>query len=290
MHGKLCRLTPALALVAVLSVGRVCFSAELIAADNILKLPAGAVKNHGRLIIVGGGRTPQEVKDEFLRLAGGHRARIALLPSAYDYGDSDTARRRYDGWLGRGESLDVIDTDSLTVAESKRFEKIIDGATGVWIGGGSQNRLMALYGRTRVAKALHRLLERGGVIGGTSAGAAVMSSVMIRYGRTDTPSIGTGFGLLAGAVVDQHFTQRKRETRLLGVLKQRADLIGLGVDERTALIVEGNRLRVVGDNVVSIYPAGNGARTPLRLKGGDQADLVVAGSAVELRVSPRATR
>jgi cyanophycinase len=118
------------------------------------------------------------------------------------------------------------------------------------------------------------VLERGGVVGGTSAGAAAMSQVMIRFGRTATPSIGAGFGLLAGAVVDQHFSQRKRETRLLGVLKQHADLIGLGVDERTALIVSGNKLRVVGDNVVS-----------LRLNPGEQAELVAGGSGTEVRVS-----
>jgi cyanophycinase len=286
MLRKLCWL----ALAAQLAWYQPCAWAETRLADNLLRLPAEAVKNHGTLIIVGGGRTPQAAKDEFLRLAGGRKARIVLLPSAHEYSSIETVRRRYAGWLGQGESLEVIDTDSLTVAESKRFEKILDAATGVWIGGGSQNRLMSLYGRTRVEKALHRVLERGGVVGGTSAGAAVMSRVMIRYGRTEGPAIGTGFGLLAGAVVDQHFSQRKRETRLLGVLKQHADLIGLGVDERTALIVTGNQLRVVGDNVVSVYPAGNGSRSALRLKPGEQAELVAAEGGAQVRVASGAER
>jgi cyanophycinase len=283
MHRKLCQLV--LVLIAMLPPAVPCRSAEMLASENLLKLPSGAIQNHGTLIIVGGGRTPVEAKDEFLRLAGGRRARIVLLPSAYDYGSAEAARRRYVGWLGRGESFEVIDTDSLTVTQSKRFEKTLDGATGVWIGGGSQNRLMSLYGRTRVEKALHRVLERGGVVGGTSAGAAVMSRVMIRFGRTESPSVGTGFGLLAGAVVDQHFSQRSRETRLLGVLKQHADLVGLGVDERTALIVTGNQLRVLGENVVSVYPSGNGTRTPLRLRPGQQAELAAAASGVGVRVA-----
>src|SRR5262245_50814132 len=109
------------------------FAAQLLIADarandNPLKLPSEAVKNHGTLIIVGGGNTPQEAKDEFLRLAGGRQARIVLVPSAYDYGGADVARRRYLGWLGKGTSLDVVDTKSLTVEEARRFETTLDAA------------------------------------------------------------------------------------------------------------------------------------------------------------------
>src|SRR5262249_30372801 len=159
-------------------------SGELRGNDNLLKLPSDAVKNHGTLIIVGGGNTPQEAKDEFLRLAGGPKARIVLVPSAYDYGGADVASRRYVGWLGEAQSCAVVDTNALTAEQSKEFELALDGATGAWIGGGSQSRLMGIYGHTRVEDALRRVLARGGVVGGTSAGAAVMSRVMIRFGKT----------------------------------------------------------------------------------------------------------
>jgi cyanophycinase len=282
MFCQVCRLGLASALVlvsATLTVG-----GQTRANDNILQLPAEAVKNRGTLIIVGGGCTPPEAKREFVRLAGGQGARIVIVP-ACDYGGSQAARQAYDGWLGPVASLEAIDTNALTADEARAFEQVLDRATGVWMGGGSQNRLMGLYGRTRVEQALHRLLERGGVIGGNSAGAAVMSRVMICHGWTESPTVGRGFGLISGAVVDQHFSQRNRETRLLGALRQHADLIGLGVDERTALIVSGNQLRVVGENAVFVYPAGSGHRQALRLNPGEQADLAAAEGRVEVRVA-----
>jgi cyanophycinase len=280
------RLCGYLAFVGILAGGGQGLPAQARIDDNLLKLPGDAVKNHGTLIIVGGGSTPQQAKDEFLRLAGGRQARIVLVPSAYDYGSSETAKRRYLGWFGGASSFEVVDTNLLTVEQSKKFEHTLDGATGVWIGGGSQTRLMGIYGRTRVEEALRRVLARGGVIGGTSAGAAVMSRVMIRAGTLENPGLGTGFGFLEGAIVDQHFTQRKRETRLLVVLKKHADLTGLGVDERTALVVAGNELRVLGDNLVSVYPPGGPERTALRLKAGDRANLVASAGGIEFRVSP----
>ncbi len=280
MFCRVCRLLLACAVVGSTTL---TVWGQTPANDNILQLPAEAVKNRGTLIIVGGARTPPEAKSEFVRLAGGHAARIVIVP-ACGYGGSEAARQAYDGWLGPVASLEAIDTESLTADQAREFEQVLDRATGVWMGGGSQNRLMRLYGQTRVEAALRRVLERGGVIGGSSAGAAVMSRVMICSGWTESPAIGPGFGLLAGAVVDQHFSQRNREPRLLGVLRQHPDLVGLGVDERTALIVTGNQLRVMGEHAVWVYPTGNGSRTALRLKPGERAELAAAEGGVEVRV------
>ncbi len=170
-------------------------------------------------------------------------------------------------------------------------------ATGVWIGGGKQQFLTDAYLGTEVERQLKALLERGGVIGGTSAGAAVMTRVMINSGRTEA-KLGQGFDFLPGAVVDQHFLKRNRLPRLLGVLRKHPDLIGLGIDEQTALVVDvrGKRIHVIGNSyVVACVPESSTSKagdpslvpTPVPgpttarleiLKPGDEADLATLRS------------
>jgi cyanophycinase len=104
---------------------------------------------------------------------------------------------------------------------------------------------------------------------------------MIRYGKTSDPSVGRGLGLLQGAVVDQHFSQRDRQTRLVGVLEKHPGLVGLGIDEGTALIVTGNHLRAVGSGRVTLYLGTDGkpASSTYRLSANDEADLVASSPA-----------
>ncbi len=120
-----------------------------------------------------------------------------------------------------------------------------------------------------------KVLERGGVVGGTSAGAAIMSRMMIRYGSPKAV-VGAGFNLLARAVVDQHFIRRHRQERLLGVLAEHPELVGLGIDEGAALVVQGDHLRVIGESQVIICKTASGATSPWieSLKPGDEVDLV----------------
>jgi cyanophycinase len=194
----------------------------------------------------------------------------------------DTVRRRYSSWKNADiASFDVLHTDSPKEADTRKFVETLNRATGVWIGGGSQSRLTYRYGDTLVEKALRGVLERGGVVGGTSAGAAVMSEVMIRYGVTSDPAVGHGFGFLQDAIVDQHFTQRNREKRLVGVLENHPGMVGLGIDEGTALIVTGNHLHVLGSGRVAVFigPNGKPASTVYRLSGKEEADLVAIAAA-----------
>jgi cyanophycinase len=259
-------------------LGCPCVFSQDRADHNILKLPAKAVTQQGTLFIVGGGRTPPDVYEEFLRLAGGRKAGLVVIPWAYPHRDKAALEWEYTAWRTRVSSFEILDE---TVTESSL--QALRQATGVWISGGSQSRLVSLYGNTHVETALRGVLERGGVIGGTSAGAAVMSKVMIQHGKTEDPAVGTGFGLIEGAVVDQHFSQRQREKRLLGVLKKHRSLIGLGIDEGTALIVSGNRLRALGLNQITLYlPAASGLARQY-LKPSDQAELVTSGEAISLK-------
>jgi cyanophycinase len=195
-------------------------------------------------------------------------------------------RWRFAGWRGLDiTSLDFVHTDSREKADTAEFVRPLERATGVWISGGVQGRLEYYYAGTRVEKALRGVLERGGVVGGTSAGAACLSKVMIRYGKSDAVT-GRGLGLLERAVVDQHFSERHREERLLGVLKEHPGLVGLGIDESAALVVQGNHLRVLGSGNVTIY-AGPEARRTHRLASGAQADLVPVSAKA---VSPAAAQ
>jgi cyanophycinase len=122
------------------------------------------------------------------------------------------------------------------------------------------------------------VLARGGVVGGTSAGAAVMSEVMIRGGNR-VAEVGTGFGLLPGVVVDQHFSQRDRLPRLQGVLTKYPDLLGLGIDEETAVVVRGQGLTVLGNHQVRVcFPAPRAGEGQIMVLGsGDRIDLAALG-------------
>ena len=219
--------------------------------NNLLGLPDEAPENHGKLVVCGGGYLPEEIYDEFIRLAGGPSARLVIIPTAYPFESLDHARQYYAGWSDEDvQSVDFLDTDSRDDANDEQFVKPLRHATGVWICGGVQGRLADIYVGTQVQNAIKGVLRRGGVVGGTSAGAAIMSETMIRYGTSTQAEVDTGLGLLRDAVVDQHFLRRNRKERLLGVLAERPELIGLGIDEATALIVHGNQLRVIGKSKV----------------------------------------
>ncbi len=132
----------------------------------------------------------------------------------------------------------------------------------------------------------HRFLElAGGVIGGTSAGAAIMSPVMITGGRTEA-SVGTGFGFLPGFVVDQHFKQRNRFGRLLGVLRKHPQLFGLGIDEKTAVIVHGHSLTVMGESNVRLYLPGGQSREQLLDRASKPLNLTTLSRTLTAQVQP----
>jgi cyanophycinase len=208
----------------------------------------------GSLVIVGGGRIPDEVRDRFMSLAGGKAAKLVIIPTASESADRNEEEEDYlKPWRKYSPaSLTLLHTRSRAKADDPSFVKPITEATAIWFGGGDQVKLVAAYRGTAVEREFKSVLKRGGVIGGTSAGAAVMSDVMIEGGNPK-PDVGHGFGFVTNAVVDQHFLRRSRLNRLLAVLSERRNLIGIGIDESTAFILEGDKWSVLGRSYVLAF-------------------------------------
>jgi cyanophycinase len=234
----------------------------------------------GSLVIVGGGRIPDGLRDKFMTLAGGKSARLVIIPTASQSADRKEEEKGYlEAWLKYSPArLTLLHTRSRDKANDAEFIRPIAEATAVWLGGGDQVDLVAAYRGTAVEREFKALLKRGGVIGGTSAGAAVMSDVMIEGGNPKA-DVGHGFGFITNAVIDQHFLRRSRVNRLLGVLAVRPNLIGIGIDEGTAFVLQGDRWSVVGRSYVIACEGGKDDK-PCRIESfsdGDQGTYRPSG-------------
>ena len=226
-----------------------CFLALLFSSPA--KTPGPPQPIGGSLFIHGGGALPPPLMEKFLKLCDRPKARLVVIPTAAEDDKIDEFNIT-EHWGGRGfAAVDILHTRSREEADTEAFVKPLREAGAVWISGGLQVRLEKAYVGTRVGEELRALVARGGVVGGSSAGAAVMSRVMIRSGNP-VAEVGEGFGLLPGAVIDQHFVAREREPRLRKVLEDNPGLVGYGVDEGTALIVQGRRLSVAGKSSVTV--------------------------------------
>lgn len=208
----------------------------------------------GTLLSVGGGGTPPLVHDLFFHLAGGAAARVLHIPSATALFDEIDDKRAYycEFYDRHPASFEFLHTYDRAVAETRAFAAPLDQATGVWIGGGSQSRLAELFLGTDVVAGLHRLLARGGVIAGTSSGTAIVSDAMICCGYEEI-EFGPGFSLYPRAVVDPHFSGRRRQKRVGRAMLLRPDLVGIGIDEQTALVVQGRYAGAVGFGGGSVW-------------------------------------
>lgn len=239
--------------------------------------PAVGPEQGGTLLICGGGEVPVELRERFYQRAGGDEARIVVIPGVY-VGDNDELSRAYlEPWESLGaRQIELISARSPRLANTVAFVRAVANATGVWLGGGDQVWLTATYSGTRIEEEIKRVLDRGGVVGGVSAGAAVMSPLMIAGGHGSAVE-SSGFGLLPDSVIDQHFLQRNRLNRLLGTVSAHPDLIGFGVDEGTALeVCLGNhRLSVLGESyVLACVPRSDDRETRIEiLKRGDETTL-----------------
>jgi cyanophycinase len=219
---------------------------------------------------------PDAARDRFLELAGGKgKARLVVIPTASLLAHTTRVFKGFNYWKDQGvTSVALLHTLDRKEADDPAFVKPLTEATAVWLSGGDQDRLLKVYHGTLVERELHRLLARGGVIGGTSAGAAAMSGVMI-VGGNPMAQVGRGFGFLPEVVIDQHFQNRNRLQRLLGVLARNPTCLGLGIDEDTAVVVHGSRGTVVGRADVRMCLPPQGGRPPsVRiLKAGQTIDL-----------------
>jgi len=212
----------------------------------------------GALVIVGGAMQDSEILERFIQLAGGLDAPVVIIPTAGGGQEYD----RY--WPGTRQfkraglvNLTVLHTTDREEADSEEFVKPLQEARGVFFTGGRQWRLADAYLNTRTHTELHNLLLRGGVIGGSSAGATIQGSFLARGDtKTNTLMIGDhveGMSFIKNVAIDQHLLKRNRHFDLLEVVQAYPELLGIGIDEDTAIVVRGDRFDVIGQGYVAIY-------------------------------------
>lgn len=222
----------------------------------------------GHLFIIGGGDRPDSLMTQFVELGGGKDAKILIVP--YASGDiNDTGQYQQQEF----KRLGCTSVEYVTIAkediDSKQSLDKLDGVTAVFFSGGDQNRLTGMLLHTKFLEKIKDIYRNGGVIGGTSAGAAVMSKIMLTGEEKDVPErksgdfsfirkgtvqTAEGFGFVDNAIIDQHFIIRKRENRLISLVLQHPDLKGIGIDESTAIIVNPDHsFKVAGKSQVMVF-------------------------------------
>lgn len=213
----------------------------------------------GSLVIVGGAMQDPAIVQRFIELAGGTEAPIVIIPTA---GEADDEYHQFwsglKQWRDNGaKRLTVLHTRDRKEANSESFVKPIREARGVFFAGGRQWRLADSYLDTLTHKELAALLARGGVVGGSSAGASILSSFMVRGDtKSNEKMIGdhvVGLGFLKNAAIDQHLLRRNRQFDMLEVIDKHPSLLGIGIDEDTAIVVSGDQFDVIGKSYVVIY-------------------------------------
>lgn len=216
---------------------------------------------NGHLIIAGGNVSDTSVFNLFIRLAGGPEAPVVIIPTAADDGffEGDSAiillEERYNR-LGF-QNITILHTRNPREADTRVFAEPLTKARGVWFPGGRQWRLADSYLNTRTHRELNNLLTRGGVIGGSSAGATIQGSFLARGdSRTNTIMAGDhleGLSFIGNVAIDQHLLARNRHFDMFEILELYPDLLGIGLDENTAIHVAGDTFEVIGKSYVAIY-------------------------------------
>lgn len=214
----------------------------------------------GTLIIIGGGGMPNGIISRFVELAGGDEACILVLPTAM--GDPLPAGSRLADEFARAgaKEVHVLNGRTRDVVEGQEYVGLFSRATGIWFGGGRQWRFVDAYYDTMVHPLMFDVLARGGVIMGSSAGASIQAEYMARgtpIGNSDIIADGyeRGLGFLPGAAVDQHFAQRRRFGDMTSLIERYPQLLGIGIDEATALVVTKGKGEITGRGSVHFYDA-----------------------------------
>src|SRR5437868_4291103 len=260
--------------------------AGILAASPFISATAQSTKvgpARGSVLVVGGGSLGPEVLDRFIELAGGPDALIVDVPTAG--GDSVYPA----DWQGTrslkgagAKHVVVLHTIDRKLADSDSFAAVLARAGGVWFEGGRQWHLVDSYAGTKTEKAFHDVLARGGVVGGSSAGASILASYLLRGAREGNsiimaPDYEEGFGFLRGVAIDQHVVARERLADLAdSLMPKHPELLGMSEDEGTAWLVRGDTAEIIGRNKAFVY----GGREPndsgkpfLTLHPGDRYDL-----------------
>jgi cyanophycinase len=251
---------------------------------------------HGQVVVIGGAEDRDgraEILREFVRLAGGARARISIIAAASENA-SEVAASYTEVFqrLGAAQAHD-LKISARKDADGAEAVAAVERASGVFFTGGNQVRITRTLGGTRLDTLLHKRHAEGLVLAGTSAGAAMMSSVMITGGppvstlRAGGVELGPGMEFVPGVLIDQHFEERGRLRRLLSAVAQHPHDIGLGIDENTAAVVSGQHLEVIGAGTVTIIDAGHLTYTNLNELEKDEL-LAICG--VRIHVLPAGYR
>jgi cyanophycinase len=218
----------------------------------------GMILPKGKLIIIGGGDIPDTLFNLFAVSIGGKDQSIVVIPTA----TSDEAYIHEGGHLQKFSSrgftnLHTIHTRDKKKADDPALIELMRNAKGLYFGGGDQDLIAQAYANTQLHKEMFALLERGGVIMGTSAGATIMGSLLIGGDHRKTPNLKTSFpaglSFLKNTAIDQHVLVRNRQFDLIPVLEAHPGILGIAIDESTAAVVEGNSLSVAGKSYVLIY-------------------------------------
>ena len=258
------------------------FAAALVlVAAPAMAAPQPRGPDKGTLIIAGGGKLGPEIVGRFITLAGGPQAHIVVIPTAGEdaaYGPDCSCLKMFQA-LG-ATNLTVLHTRDKSQADSAAFAAPLTKATAVWFVGGRHWRLVDSYAGTRTEAEIKNVLACGGVVGGTSAGASIQASYLVRGARSGNeimmaPGYEQGFGLMQNVAIDQHVTARHRESDLGPVVEKHPDVLGIGIDQSTAIEVTRHRFSVIGVGHVFIHDGKeqpNGGRYAL-LRPGEQFDL-----------------
>jgi cyanophycinase len=222
----------------------------------------------GTLLIVGGGNlNGSGINEKFIELAGGKDKNFVIVPTAGGNRDLHGSLIAYDTekeiapWVKLGLThVRMLHTADPKVADTEDFAKVLRDANGVWFNGGRQWNIVDSYANTLTYREFHEVLERGGVIGGSSAGATIQGDYLVRGDTsganvmmTAEPTHQKAFQFLRRVAIDQHINTRNRWDDLIAVIKKYPDLLGIGLSEATAIIVHGDRFEVMGAWKVAVH-------------------------------------
>jgi cyanophycinase len=238
---------------------------KIILVSVILFSALTGFAQKGKLFIIGGGSRPDAMVDRILLESGirdGGYGIILPMSSSYDSASIWANEQFIEKGITTIYGLNFVKNETLTQSklDSVRNAKLI------YITGGDQNRFMDVVAGTEIEKAIHAAFAKGALVGGTSAGAAVMSEIMITGNEKKYPDYSStfknieaenietkkGLGLITSAIIDQHFVRRSRFNRLISAIIEYPDVMGIGIDEATAILVKGNDVEVVGDSQVIV--------------------------------------
>mgnify|MGYP000022013953 CR=1 FL=1 len=289
----LARLRPVTALLVAIAAPLRLLSAQ----DAPVHGPA-----NGSLVIAGGGQLEGTgIIERFVELAGGAGAKIVIVPTAGGNTRGDGTLIPYDAervlasWKARGlTNVHMLHTHDRNVADTDSFASLLRGATGVWFNGGRQWNIVDSYAGTRTYRAFHDVLTRGGVIGGSSAGATIQGTYLVR-GAVAGPQImmapepehQDAFNFLRRSAIDQHVDARNRWNDLIPVMDRFPDYIGIGLSESTAIVVRGDIFEIVGKGDVAIHdrsrPRAADAPAFVKLGPGTRYDMKMRDTVSRLR-------